>query len=164
MSKTDLCLSHSGLSVVEFAVTVFRTTSLPRARGPPEPGQEVADVRLVHGAASERAEERTAVRAMQLPACVEPPGDDRGGPGVDADGAALAALPALDDERPGVGVEVLRRERERLADAEPAPPQDGHQGAVAHTRRRSSRTLPHEEFDFVSTIHVSPLDHPFESA
>jgi hypothetical protein len=55
-----------------------------------------------------------------------------------------AALAALYDERPRVGVEVLRREGERLADAEPAAPHDCDQRPVAHSCRRSSRAPLHQ--------------------
>jgi hypothetical protein len=105
------------------------------ARLPSEPRQQVPDVRLVHRPPRERAEERAGAPDAAPPARVDPLADERGGPGVNTDYPALAALPPLHDEGPGLGIEVIDRERERLADPEPAPPQDGDERPIADACR-----------------------------
>ena len=100
-----------------------------------EPGEQVPDVRLAHRSTGERAEEQGAPRDASLPAHLEPLADERDRACVDADDAALVALPVLDDERPRLRVEVLDRERERLADPEAAAPADSDERAVRDARR-----------------------------
>jgi hypothetical protein len=119
-----------------------------------EPGQQVPDVRLADGSPRERAEERAAGDPA-LPAQLEPPADERDGAGVDTDDPSLAALAALNDERPRTRIEVLDRERERLADPKAAAPAHGDQCAVADARRRAPRALAHEELDLLVRQEIS---------
>lgn len=92
----------------------------------------MADVRRVDGSPRQRAEERAPTRDAALLAQLEPPAYERDRAGVDAHDAPLAALASLNDERPRVGVLVLDRDRECLADPKPAPPADGERALDLH--------------------------------
>ena len=70
-------------------------------------------------------------------------------------GATLAAL----DRVPGVWLEVLGREGERLADAEAASPDDGDQCAVTDPGGCSPRALPHEELDLLARQEIGVQRH-----
>lgn len=94
----------------------------------------------------QRAEQRPAGDAP-LAAQLEPAPDECDRARVDAHDPPLAALAPLDDERASFRVEVLRLERERLAEPKHAAPEHGDQRPVAHRRRRPPRALSQQQLD-----------------
>jgi len=112
-----------------------------------EARQHVPDVRGVDGPPRQGAEERAAARDLERPAHLKPSAHERDRAGVHPDDAPFVVLPTLYYEHSRVGVEVLGREGERLADPKPAPPEHRHQRAVPHPGRRPPGALPHEELD-----------------
>lgn len=111
-------------------------------------------VRLVHRPPRERAEQRPA-RDAPPAANLEPAADERDRARVDADHPPPAALAALHHQRPRLRVEVLRLQRQRLADAKSAAPQHRHQRPVAHPGWRPPRAAPHEQLDLRACQQVS---------
>jgi hypothetical protein len=55
----------------------------------------------------------------------------------------------LDDQRLGVHVDVLLVQVEGLTDAQPAPPQERDESAVANARRSATGTSSEKKFDLL---------------
>ena len=93
-----------GKGVTE-AVSVNSLLDLRFAR---EPREQMADVALVDLATEQGAEDRCAPVDSSVPSYLEPAGKERGRSDIDADDSAFIALTVLDDERPGVKINVLQ--------------------------------------------------------
>lgn len=93
-----------------------------------------------------RAEHRAAAR-HELTAHKQPTLEQLERSYIDPDDAPAVALPVQHRDAPGVAVYVFRLERESLGDAKPAPPQEHHERAVPHPRRRAPRERPKQRID-----------------
>lgn len=84
-----------------------------------ERGEHAADGGGGDGATGPRAEERRGGGRAERFAVAEPFVEEAESAGVDADGARVAAFGEEDADGAGVGVDVVRAERECFAEAEP---------------------------------------------
>lgn len=117
--------------------------------------QQVADVALVNAVTPERAENRRSTVDASLPAHVEPACEQRGAPGVESDDAVLITLPPLHRHRPVIEVDVLRAEREHLADPKPASPGEPDQRSVANPGWGTARAGANKRLDLRARQKIS---------
>jgi len=103
---------------------------------------ERANVARLERIAPEGAEQgRPPVDSEAAPA-LGPSLDHGARAGVDPDRAPAVALAVQDGDRARLEVDVLRPQRERLADAQPGPVEDDDQGAVTDAGGRTVRASP----------------------
>jgi hypothetical protein len=73
-----------------------------------EPREQMADVALIDLAALQGAEDGDTAVNAPLPSCLDPAGKERSRSDIDAHDSSFVALAVLDDDRPGVKINVFR--------------------------------------------------------
>jgi hypothetical protein len=112
-----------------------------------EPWQQVPDVALVDSASIKGAKELCWSTFNAFAAYVEPAADESACAWINANDASFVTLAVLDDESASIEVDILRLERENLANPKAAAPGDGDDRPVAHPCGSSSRAGSYQLLD-----------------
>jgi hypothetical protein len=133
--RRSFALKADGIGVPE----CMGVNALVDSGAPGESWQQTSDIGIVDMSAFEGAEERGLSGGDEPCSNVEPPLDERGCTGVEADHARLPAFATPDVKNTIIEANVGGYERQCFADSQAAAPKDGDQRGVANPGRGATR-------------------------